>query len=97
MSKRGSTFARIFIGLAILFVVSLGLCGMNGMMESLPSGLRNNEALVTVVLIIEIGGMLVSVVGFFVTAIVWLIVRASGRTTEDPPTSVTPRQDDKRD
>jgi hypothetical protein len=95
--KPRSTFARIFIGLAILFVISLGLCGMNGFAGSLPESLRNNEVVVAVVLVVEIGGLLVSVLGFFITGIVWLIVRAASGRASSSSARVAPREDSDQD
>jgi hypothetical protein len=95
-TKRHSVFVRIFIGLSILFFVSLGLCGMNGVFASFSDRLSNNGAVVATVLVIEIGGILVSVLGLFVTGIVWLIMLATGSHTTPPPPAVTPAEDDEQ-
>jgi hypothetical protein len=63
-------FAKIVIGLAIAFLVSLGLCGMTfALSRGGSSGFANLG-------ILELLAMALSAAGLIVTAIVWVIVAA---------------------
>jgi hypothetical protein len=78
------TFAKVFIALAILFFISLGLCGLSGAGGTLPSSLQNNEYFAFAYIGLAVGGMLVSILGFIVTGIVWLVKRPSGGSGSGP-------------
>jgi hypothetical protein len=83
-------FAKIITVLAIVFGVSLGLCGLTAALNA--SGIiRSNEEFGDSILvgtgILELLGMAVSGVGLVVTTIVWVIASAvspSSRRSSDP-------------
>jgi protein-S-isoprenylcysteine O-methyltransferase Ste14 len=65
-------FAKIVIGLAIVFLVSLGLCGLTLV---LSEGVSSNFASLGIV---ELFAMALSAVGLILTTIVWVTLAAVG-------------------
>lgn len=68
-------FARILIGLALLFAISLGLCGLTARSvmhgRTVPSGL---DLFLEKTVIYDLFGMLLSAAGLVITAIVWIVM-----------------------
>ncbi|MGA7858805.1 MAG: hypothetical protein WCA11_12795 [Terracidiphilus sp.] len=74
-------FAKILIGLAVVFLISLGMCGLGAL--SLGHGGRGQGvgAMPGMALVIGIVCMVVSVVGVPLTAIVWIVMTVVSRHT----------------
>ena len=82
-------FAKIVIALAIVFVISFGLCGLTAV--SVMKGASANSPvskLLDNAVPYELTGMLLSVVGLVLTVIVWVVVAAFGlgRERSEPET-----------
>ncbi len=72
-------FAKVVIVLAIVFVISFGLCGLTAV--SVMKGSPTNSPvskLLDVAVPYELIGMLVSGLGLVLTVIVWVVVAAFG-------------------
>jgi quinol-cytochrome oxidoreductase complex cytochrome b subunit len=70
------TFAKVVTVLAIVFILSLGMCGLSAAISSASSGQNDIYA---VTMVIGLVGMVVSGLAVFVTLPLWLIVAlASG-------------------
>jgi hypothetical protein len=67
-------FAKIVIVLAIVFVLSLGLCGGTAAFSSASQGQQNS---VVVFFFVSIAGMLLSGLGLFVMIPIWIIAVAT--------------------
>jgi hypothetical protein len=65
-------FAKILIGLAIVFIVSLGLCGITFIFSGSGSGAFASLG------ILELGAMALSAAGLILTTIVWVTLAAVG-------------------
>jgi hypothetical protein len=69
------TIAKVITVLAIVFVVSLGLCGVTSAISSESPGRQN---VYIVIMFAGLGGSLISGLALFVTVIVWIIVAIAG-------------------
>lgn len=68
--------------LAIIFGVSLGLCGLT---FAASTGMRGDGQWIIILGLIELAAMILSAIGLVVTVIVWLIASANGyRSSSDP-------------
>ena len=70
------SFPKILIVLSVTFVVALGACGLTG-------AFGNNNA--GTFIFIELGVMALSAVGLTLTAIVWIVVAATGNRGAGEP------------
>jgi len=78
------TFAKVVTVLAIVFVLSLGLCGLSAAVSSASSG-QNDVYAAT--LVIGLVGMLLSGLALLITLPLWLIVAlasGSSRNAAEP-------------
>jgi hypothetical protein len=79
------TFAKVVVVLAIVFVLSLGLCGLSVALSSASAG----QGTVYIVMLFAGGaGMLIAGLSLFVTLVLWAIVAIAGssrRKTAEPP------------
>jgi hypothetical protein len=71
-------FAKIVVVLAIVFVLSLGTCGLTASLSS-NSGSQQNGYVV--VMIAGLAGTLLSGLGLLVTAVVWVIATVAGNSS----------------
>jgi len=79
------TFAKVVVVLAIVFVVSLGLCGLSVALSSASAG---QGTVYIVMLFAGAAGMLIAGLSLFVTLVLWAIVaivRSSRRKAAEPP------------
>jgi predicted metal-binding membrane protein len=72
-------FAKILIGLVVIFLISLGMCGLGAL--SLGHGGRapSGGGMPEKALVIGIVCMVVSVVGVPLTAVVWVVMTVASR------------------
>jgi NCAIR mutase (PurE)-related protein len=85
-------FAKILVGLSVVFVLSLGTCGLTASLSSMSHSQQNGYV---VVMIAGLAGTLLSVLGVFVTAIVWVIMAVAGSASRK--NSAAQRPLDERD
>jgi FtsH-binding integral membrane protein len=87
------TFAKVVTVLAIVFVVSLGLCGVTSAISSASPSQQN---IYIVIMFAGLGGSVLSGLALFVTVIAWIISAVAGSSKHNAP---APRQivDDKDD
>ncbi len=69
------TFAKVVTVLAIVFVVSLGLCGVTSAISSASPSQQN---VYIVIMFAGLGGSVISGLALFVTVIAWIIVAIAG-------------------
>jgi hypothetical protein len=73
-------FARILIGLAIVFAISLGLCGLTARAvlhgRTAPSGL---DLFLEKTAVYDLLGMLLSAAGVLITCVVWIVMSVVSR------------------
>jgi hypothetical protein len=85
-SKRARiTFAKVVVVMAIVFTVSLGLCGLSVALSSNSAG---QGTVYIVMLFAGAAGMLIAGLSLLVTLFAWAIVaiaRSSGRKAAEPP------------
>jgi hypothetical protein len=75
-------FAKIVVGLAIVFVLSLGTCGLTASLSS-NSGSQQNGYIVA--MIAGLAGTLLSGLGLLVTTIVWVVMAVAGSSSRKEP------------
>ncbi|MGD0631920.1 MAG: hypothetical protein ABR987_21515 [Terracidiphilus sp.] len=85
-------FAKIVIGLAVVFVVSLGLCGITAIFSGSGSGAFASLG------ILELLGMALSGAALILTLIVWVTLAAVGgfRDKVSQPQKLLDEGDDKK-
>jgi hypothetical protein len=71
-------FAKIVLVLAIVFVLSLGTCGLTASLSS-NSGSQQNGYVVA--MIAALAGTLLSGLGLLVTTVVWVIAAATSNSS----------------
>lgn len=76
-------FAKIVTVLAIVFGIALGLCGLNLILALTPIGRLRilDQGPMSVMGLVEIGAMLLSGLGLFVTAFAWVVLVVVGSFT----------------
>jgi hypothetical protein len=89
--RKRFNFAKLVVVLAIVFVISLGMCGMSA---AVSSASRGQETIYIVVMFTGLGGMILSGLALFFTLIVWLIASLAGGSKRNEPASL-PIVDDK--
>ena len=78
------TFAKVVVVLAIVFVLSLGLCGLSVALSSASAG---QGTVYIVMLFAGAAGMLIAGLGLFVTLVVWAVAasaKSSSRKGAEP-------------
>jgi hypothetical protein len=89
-------FAKIVVVLAIVFVLSLGTCGLTASLSSSSHSQQNGYV---VVMIAGLAGTVLSVLGMLVTAIVWVIMSvtaSSSRKNSEPQRQLDEKDDEKK-
>jgi protein-S-isoprenylcysteine O-methyltransferase Ste14 len=87
-------FAKILVVLAVVFVLSLGTCGLTA---SLSSNSGSQENGYVVMMIAGLAGTLLSGFGLLITTIVWVIAAATGSFSrkDSEPQRLLDEKDDK--
>jgi protein-S-isoprenylcysteine O-methyltransferase Ste14 len=75
-------FAKIVVVLAIVFVLSLGTCGLTASLSS-HSGSQQNAFVVA--MIAGLAGTLLAGFGLLITTVVWVIAVATGSSSRKEP------------
>ncbi len=73
-------FAKILIGFVIVFLVSLGLCGLSVVSMGHAGGAPSGGGMPEKALVIGIVCMVVSVVGVPLTAVIWVVMTVVSRS-----------------
>jgi hypothetical protein len=82
-SKRSRiTFAKVVVVLAIVFVISLGLCGLSVALSSASAG---QETVYIVMLFAGGAGMLIAGLGLLVTLVLWMISAIAKSSSRKAP------------
>lgn len=87
-------FAKIITILAIIFGVSLGLCGLT---YAASTHVRGDGQWIIIFGILELAAILLSAVGLVITVIVWIVASATGyRSSSSDPQKLFDDSDDKK-
>jgi amino acid transporter len=88
-------FAKILVVLAVVFVLSLGTCGLTASLSSSSHSQQNGYV---VVMIAGLAGTLLSGLGVLVTTIIWVImsVAASSSRKNSAPQRLLDDKDDEQ-
>jgi hypothetical protein len=73
-------FAKIVTVLAVANGVSLGLCGL---MPVFSRVMPADESLVELVAMIELGVIILSVIGLVITTVLWVVLAAVGSSSRE--------------
>ncbi len=78
-------FAKILIGLVVLFLVSLGMCGLTAVSMAHGGNAHGVGGVAEKMLVFGIVGTVVSIVGVPLTAVIWVVMTVVSRSMHKEP------------